>query len=372
MSFLLLILKNLWRQKMRNLLTLLGVSIGVATILALGVVMNGFEQSLAATIRSGKADFTIVNAQAPAILFSSIGEDKWAEIASLDGVEQAAGVLFSLTRFQTNPYFLLIGIRQEDLDFAGVRFTEGRSFRADAEDEIILGKTAASSANAHLEDGVSISGRSFRVVGIFDTGNVWEDGGALLPLSVLQTWQRRQGEISMILVKVKAEESVDAVARQIEEHYANELVTMRSVAESQKVVKSLGIMRAVSWAVSILALGIGAIGVMNTMIMAVYERTREIGILRAVGWRRRRVLTLILGESMIIALFAAGVGFFVGILAVNALLLVPWVKGLIAPAYSASLFLRSLAIALGVGFIGGLYPAYRASRITPTAALRYE
>ena len=111
---------------------------------------------------------------------------------------------------------------------------------------------------------------------------------------------------------------------------------------------------------------------MNTMIMAVYERTREIGILRAVGWRRRRILQLILGESVIIALIAAGVGFIIGILAVDALLLLPWVKGLIAPAYSTPLFLQSLGIALGVGFLGGLYPAYRASRIAPTAALRYE
>lgn len=372
MSFLLLILKNLWRQKIRNMLTLLGVSIGVATILALGLVMNGFEQSLGATIRSGKTDFTVVNAQAPAILFSVIDENKLEGIRLFWGVEQAVGVLFSLTRFGTNPYFLVIGARQDDLEFVGVRMTEGRAFLPDAEDEIILGKTAASSANVRIGDTVTISGRSFHVVGIYETGNVWEDGGAFLALSALQSWQHRQGEISTVLVKVDREGSIDAVAHSIEEHYANELVTMRSVAESQKVVKSLGIMRAVSWAVSILALGIGGIGVMNTMIMAVYERTREIGILRAVGWRRRRILTLILGESLIIALLAAGAGFIVGVLAVNGLLLLPWVKGLIAPAYSTSLFLQSLGIALGVGFIGGLYPAYRASRITPTAALRYE
>ena len=372
MSFLTLILKNLWRQKIRNLLTLLGVSIGVATILALGLVMNGFEQSLGSTIRSGKTDFTIVNAQAPAILFSAIDAGRLKQIEALEGVEQAVGVLFSLTRFQANSYFLLIGLRQEDLEFVGVRFIEGRPFLPQAEDEIVLGKTAASSANAHLSDAISISGRSFRVVGIFETGNVWEDGGAILPLYALQGWQRRQGEISTILVKVHNEESVEAIARSIEERYANELVTMRSVAESQKVLKSLGILRAVSWAVSLLALGIGGIGVMNTMIMAVYERTREIGILRAVGWRRRRILQLILGESVIIALLAAGLGFITGILAVNALLLLPWIKGLIAPAYSTALFVQSLGIALSVGFVGGLYPAYRASRIAPTAALRYE
>jgi len=372
MSFLSLILKNLWRQKIRNVLTLLGVSIGVATILALGLVMNGFEQSLGATIRSGKTDFTIVHAQAPAILFSVIDESKLKEIAVYDGVDQAVGVLFSLARFQTNPYFLLIGLRQQDLEFVGVHFLKGRPYLPLAEDEIVLGKTAALSANAQLADTVSISGRSFRVVGIFETGNVWEDGGAFLPLYTLQAWQHRQGEISTILVKVRSEDSIEAVARGIEEHYANELVTMRSVAESQKIVRSLGIMQAVSGAVSVLALGIGGLGVMNTMIMAVYERTREIGILRAVGWRRRRVLTLILGESLLIALLAAGIGFLIGVLAVQGLLLLPWVKGLIAPAYSAALFVQSLGVALGVGFLGGLYPAYRASRIAPTAALRHE
>jgi putative ABC transport system permease protein len=372
MSFLTLILKNLWRQKIRNLLTLLGVSIGVATILSLGLVMNGFEQSLGATIRSGKTDFTVVNAQAPAILFSVIDESKLREIEEFEGVKQAVGVLFSLARFESNPYFLLIGLAEPDLDFMGVHLIEGRTYHAGAEDEILLGRTAASSAKARVGENVSISGRTFRVVGIFETGNVWEDGGAFLPRSTLQSWQRRTGELSMILVQAHSEDSAAEVARRIEEHYAYEWVTMRSVAESEKVVKSLGIMRAVSWAVSILAVGIGGIGVMNTMIMAVYERTREIGILRAVGWRRRRVLSLILGESLLIALLAAGFGFGVGVLAVQSLLLFPWVKGLIAPAYSVPLFLQSLGIALGVGFLGGLYPAYRASRITPTVALRYE
>ncbi len=372
MSFGMLILKNLWRQKIRNLLTLLGVSLGVATILALGLVMNGFEQSLGATLRSGQADFSIVNAQAPAILFSVIEESKLTEIRDLTGVERAVGVLFTLARFQTNPYFVLIGVHPEDLLFVGVRLIEGRAFPPDSEDEILFGKTAALSAKVRAGERVTISGRSFRIVGIYETGNVWEDGGAFLALRTLQAWQRRQGEVAGILVKVTPEASVEAVAREIERRYPNELVTMRSVEESQRVVRSLGIMRAVSWAVSLLALLIGGIGVLNTMIMAVYERTREIGILRAVGWRRWRILNLILGESLAIALLAAGVGFAAGVLAVNGLLLLPWAKGLIALAYSLPLFLQALGIALGVGLAGGLYPAWRASRITPTAALRYE
>ncbi|MGZ7210044.1 MAG: ABC transporter permease, partial [Methanobacterium sp.] len=108
-------------------------------------------------------------------------------------------------------------------------------------------------------------------------------------------------------------------------------------------------------------------------IMSVYERTREIGVLKAVGWRSRRILGMILGESIVLTLIAAIVGIVVGIIGVNVLLsLTPSTGSIIHPAYSLELFIRALGIAFLVGIIGGIYPAYRASRLAPTEALRYE
>jgi putative ABC transport system permease protein len=109
------------------------------------------------------------------------------------------------------------------------------------------------------------------------------------------------------------------------------------------------------------------------MIMSVFERTREIGVLKAVGWRSRRILGMILGESIVLTLVAGTVGTIVGIVGVNAVLAYSSSFGsIIQPVYSLDLFIRAYGIAFLVGILGGIYPAYRASKLAPTEALRYE
>jgi len=107
------------------------------------------------------------------------------------------------------------------------------------------------------------------------------------------------------------------------------------------------------------------------MIMSVYERTREIGVLKAVGWKDRMILSMILGESIVLTIVAGVVGIIMGLVAIQVLLALG-MSGFIQPVYSPEVFIRGLGVALIVGLIGGFYPAYRASRLPPTEALRYE
>jgi putative ABC transport system permease protein len=125
-------------------------------------------------------------------------------------------------------------------------------------------------------------------------------------------------------------------------------------------------------AISLLAVGIGAIGVMNTMVMSVFERTREIGILRAVGWRGRRVVRMIVGESIAVCLIAFVVGLGLGALATEAVTLVPAIGAVLEPAYTVAVMVRALVVALVVALVGAAYPAIRAARLLPMEALRHE
>ena len=110
----------------------------------------------------------------------------------------------------------------------------------------------------------------------------------------------------------------------------------------------------------------------NTMVMSVFERTREIGVLRALGWRKGRVLWMIMRESVALSLLGGAAGFVTGA-AISALLnAIPLVAGFVQTRLSLALALQSFATAFCLGAVGGLYPAWRATRLQPVEALRYE
>jgi putative ABC transport system permease protein len=130
--------------------------------------------------------------------------------------------------------------------------------------------------------------------------------------------------------------------------------------------------KAMSWATSGIALFVGAIGVMNTVLMSVFERLHEIGILLAIGWRRSRILRMVLYESIMLGAAGGILGSMVGTVAVKLLEKTPLLHGKIEGEFSIFLFALALSISIGLGALGGLYPAIRGSRMHPSEALRYE
>ena len=133
----------------------------------------------------------------------------------------------------------------------------------------------------------------------------------------------------------------------------------------------IDMINAASWGISLLAIVIGGIGIINTMLMSVFERTREIGVLKAVGWSDIRILLMIVGESIVITVVAAIVGSVFGVLGVEIMTNIDLLKGL-NPIFTAGTFIKAFLIALIVGVIGGIYPAVKAIKLPPTEALRYE
>ena len=131
-------------------------------------------------------------------------------------------------------------------------------------------------------------------------------------------------------------------------------------------------MQASTWGISFMALLVGGLGMTNTMVMSVYERTREIGVLRALGWQRRRVLGMIIRESITLSLMGGIAGVALGVVLGYTLNLAPGLQGWVKLRFRAGLFAQAIVTAVVLGVVGGVYPAWRASNLLPVEALRYE
>lgn len=371
MPFFMLIFRNLLRQRTRTLLTAVGISIGIATVVALGVVTHSFKSTAQDILHAGGADFAIGQSGSADLSFSTLTQEQLNEIAAYPEVDHAIGVLMAVSRLGSNPYFLQLGIAPADLEQFEVPLVEGRYLASGATNEILLGQEAASQLDKKPGDTVELKDRSFTVVGIYHTGDVWEDGGAMLPLATVQEYERKEGLMTLIYVKAKPGTDLDALTAQIKEDHP-ELATLRTLSDYNQVDQGMQMMDALNLAISFLAVFIGGIGVTNTMVMSVMERTREFGILRAVGWRQRRVLQMVLGESILLCLIGALIGSILAVIFTRAILIFPVVRSFLALEYTPDVFIRGFAVGVAVALLGALYPAIRAVRLSPIQAIRYE
>jgi putative ABC transport system permease protein len=169
---------------------------------------------------------------------------------------------------------------------------------------------------------------------------------------------------------------IDAVKTKIEALRDPEDPSVRLNAQTPQSyvdsVSQLKLVNAISWLVSAIGLIVGVIGMLNTMVMSVIERTQEIGILRAVGWPPRRVIAMVLGESLLLGLAAAILGTVGAILATHVLTLFPQVNGFIEGGIAPNVIVEGLIFTVAIGLLGGAYPAFRAARLLPTEAIRHE
>ncbi|MGF7117511.1 ABC transporter permease [Methanobacterium oryzae] len=380
MNYIGLIIKNPFRNKTRTSLAIIGIAIGIATIVALGLITDGLKESTESTLKAGGAEITVIQEGTDGFLSGSIDKERVADIQNISGIKDTAGILrksVSLEDGSSSSFgpsgFTVSGIESSKLNLVGIESVNGTVFSKGDANEIIIGKTAAQNLNKSVGDTITIFNEEFKITGVFESGNFITDAGAYVSLNKLQNLTEEEDKVSTIVVKIDDNANATEVGKAIEDVYPEELSTTSATDQMGRINQGLSFIDTATWAISLLAIIIGGVGVINTMIMSVYERTREIGVLKAVGWRSRRILGMILGESIVLTLIAALVGIIVGIIGVEVLLsITPSTQGILEPAYSLELFLRALGIAFLVGIIGGIYPAYRASKLAPTEALRYE
>jgi putative ABC transport system permease protein len=363
---------NLATRKVRTLLTAAAVAISVMAIVTLNVVTESLRDSAASVLQTGRADFTVAQKGAPDTLDSVVTDAQVERVAATRGVQSAVGALITTTRIDAeHPQFLEIGIAPSSLAPFGVKVVAGRPFGATASNEMMLGWQAAQDLKKQVGDALTIDRTTYHIVGIYSIRQVFGDAASMLPLIPLQASERKPGTVTLVAVKVQPGTSIERVRRVIEAENPN-LATVRLASEFGRVDRNFTFLSAAQTGATIIAFIIGVIIVMNTMLLSFIERIREFGLLRAVGWTRRRLLLMVVGEAIGISLLGAAAGVAFAFALIFALANLSSLQGLLQPRFSPFIFWTALYSAMVIGLIAAAYPSMRAALLRPAVALRRE
>jgi putative ABC transport system permease protein len=379
MQFSTFILKNIVRRRMRSCLTIIGVAVAVGAVVALVGISFGFEQSFLDIYKKQNVDLVIEQTGQKQKLASTLPLSLAKKIAAVPGVEMVhPGLVDQISMEELEPVGLIVqGWDADSPLLARFEMLSGRKFRHGAAREVVLGKRLAATLDKKVGHTFTVLDNvTFEVVGVVDAGTTLENGMMYMNLEALQKIMGgRQDMVSGFAVSVtpevrKSEEAVRGVAQQIAA--LDKKLDVKTTQELVNTTTEIQFIHAMAWITSTIALFIGAIGMLNTMIMSVFERTKEIGVLRAIGWGRMRVVKMIIMESLLLSIIGGIVGALGAMALTKVLSQFPVAAGVVDGNLAPSVILEGFLIALGVGFLGALYPAYRGAQLLPTEALRHE
>jgi len=365
-----MVLKNLWRRKTRTLLTGAGIAIGVAVVVALLLLAEGLTGQINHLMTGGGAEISLIQEGIADMSFSALDEEVGLTIADMPDVQWVSGLLLQIGPVGKKSFFVTLGLDPNAEVLRHFRMLEGEKLQA--EGEMILGRMAADFLNKEPGDELTIQGHTLRITGVYETGVGFEDAGGVISLSEAQQLFKKPGQVSFYQVKVRPEAlgRINSLIQEIEGRFP-QVAAYRS-GEMAQNTPDIQTFQTLAGAISFIGLLAGALGTMNTMLMSVFERTREIGTLRALGWRKRRVIAMILSESLVLSLIGGLVGVGLGAGLAFLVSLIPAVSGYFVPRLSVGGIITGLSVAFTLGALGGLYPAWRAARLQPVEALRYE
>lgn len=362
-----IIATNLRRRPMRTLLTAAGIAVGVATIVALLSFTQGLRMTAAGFAHLGGSDLGVFQANVSDPTASVLPEAMVARLAQRPEVAQATPLLLLVEAVKGEPAAITFGARPSGF-FARSLVIVAGARPISQQTEALIGDRLA--ARLHLRPGalLRVAGHPLRIAGIYHSGIFFEDAGAVLALPSAQSFSGHPGEETSVVVRLSPGVSTREAAAAIQRSFPG----TQTIAEAQQALRLGANATLISKAILVIvviAIIVGTIGVANTMAMAITERRRELGLLSTVGWSPARVAALILGEGVAVSVIGAAAGLLVGVVGGDLLVQALGVSTYVTPSVTAWGLGRGLLVGVAIGVLGGIYPAWHVTRMTPLKAL---
>lgn len=380
-----LALNRIWATKVRSLLTMLGVVIGVAAIVALTSIVDGASQGINKSLATLGTNQLNITAMAP----DALTELDANALASLDDVS----VMFvqssnegTIATGDTRVNARLVGVSKDYFEAVKPEIALGAylssSSQAQSAKDVVFGADAANDVGITsdmLGQTVKLNGQDFRLVGVLDDqAGFGTNGRVYVTLDSARKLFSQYPYVSSIVIQANTPEQVDALQvsadQLLRERYglaadtdARYTITNQAslIAAVGSITDTLGLLLTGIAAISLI---VGGIGIMNIMLVSVRERTREIGVRRAIGAKQSNILTQFLIEAIVLSLAGGVVGLILGEIAAFFLaILGDWVF-----AIKLDTVLLALGFSLLVGVVFGVWPARTAAKLEPIDALRFE
>ncbi|HEX3998751.1 MAG TPA: ABC transporter permease [Pirellulales bacterium] len=380
MRFFAFVWKNVSRRKMRSGLTVVGLGVAVAAVVSLFGISDGFSTQFKALYARRGIDLVVQRVGSKTELNNGLPNSLGEDIRKLPGVSAVMGGLMDVVSFpeQNIPSVIINGWAPDSPLFKELHILPGgRLLHAGDHHKVLLGSVLAENLSVKVGDTIPLYGEKAEVVGVFKSDEHYESGSIVALLSDMQQFMNRPHQVTGFIVRAAIPKDaspeqkagiLDQLQRQIDA-----LDPTIAAIPTDQFIDSVGpikLSRAVAWVTSAIALLIGGIGMLNTMVMSVYERIREIGTLRAIGWKKIQVIRMILVESLLLSLAGGTVGALAAVGLTHVLShfrqTAGFIQGTVAPTVIVQGFL--LAVAIGVG--GAIYPAWWGANLRPVEAMR--
>lgn len=365
--------KNLWRRRLRTLLTLGGITMAIGAFVALVGFSRSFEHEWLRLYESAGTDIAVSE---KSFLNTSLDESVGTKLRAVPVVERAVPMIFNLMDLTPEVNALVFGWPADSYELDSLNLRSGRRFR-DGQPEILLGDTLAETLSKKIGETVEIQGASFTVTGIYHGGSALEADAVIMPLGELQQLSSLQGKVAAFHVRLRpapAGEAPDHYLKRAQAEIEAALPGLHASPAAERAANNelVVLAHAVAWGTSAIALIVGILGIVNTMAMSVFERTREIGILRALGWKSWSILLLIQTEAAVLGLVGGLLGIGVGLGVMHLMAVLPQTASVVSSAVTAGHLIEALAIALLSGLVAGAIPAWRGAHLSPVEALRHD